>query len=112
MNAETHFDSDAIKIDSVDFRLRPRFRDAALSKASALFRRHSELLGLLVKLRRKETGNAVSEFSATVRLVLPGYDRVVVKRGNQLAAVIAEALEVADRQLRRRARALRASVRA
>ncbi len=89
-------------------RLHSGYRDTLLEKASSLFRRHSQLLGIKLKLRRNETGKALAEYSATVRLVLPGYDKIVVKRGQQLSTVISETLEVAGRQLRRRARALRA----
>lgn len=96
-----------IHIETVDLRLRPSFESALVEKAEALFRRHSQLLGLKLILRRSETGKALVEYSATARLVLPGYDKIVVKRGEQLTAVISETLEVAGRQLRRRARTLR-----
>lgn len=101
-----------IQIETVDMRLHSGYRSALVEKAQALFRRHGQLLGLKLNLRRNETGKAIAEYSATARLVLPGYDKIVVKRGDQLAAVISETLEVAGRQLRRRARALRAKKRA
>ncbi len=101
-----------IQIETVDMRLRSGYRSVLVEKAQALFRRHSQLLGLKLNLRRNETGKAIAEYSATARLVLPGYDKIVVKRGDRLSAVISETLEVAGRQLRRRARALRAKKRA
>lgn len=100
-----------IHIQTVDMRLRSSYRDTLVEKASTLFRRHGQLLGIKLNLRRNETGKAVAEYSATARLVLPGYDKIVVKRGQQLSSVISETLEVAGRQLRRRARALRAKKR-
>lgn len=100
-----------IQIETVDLRLHSGYRKTLLEKAGALFRRHDELLGLKLNLRRNETGKALAEYSATARLVLPGYDRIVVKRGDQLSLVLSETLEVAGRQLRKRARALRAKKR-
>lgn len=100
-----------IHIETVDMRLHASYRDTLVEKAGALFRRHGQLLGLRLSIRRKETGKAVAEYATTARLVLPGYDKIVVKRGQRLSAVIAETLEVSGRQLRRRARALRAKKR-
>lgn len=101
-----------IQIETVDMRLHSAYRSTLVEKAETLFRRHGQLLGLKLNLRRNETGKAVAEYSATARLVLPGYDKIVVKRGQQLSTVISQTLEVAGRQLRRRARALRAKKRA
>lgn len=100
-----------IQIETVDMRLHAGYRKTLVDKAAALFRRHSQLLGLRLSIRRNETGKATAEYATTARLVLPGYDKIVVKRGQSLSAVIAETLEVAGRQLRRRARALRAKKR-
>lgn len=100
-----------IHIETVDMKLNSGYRETLVEKAGSLFRRHGQLLGIKLNLRRKETGKALTEYSATVRLVLPGYDKIVVKRGQQLSAVISETLEVSARQLRRRARALRAKKR-
>lgn len=100
-----------IHIETVDMRLHAGYRNTLVEKAGALFRRHGQLLGLRLSIRRNETGKAVAEYATTARLVLPGYDKIVVKRGQRLSAVIAETLEVAGRQLRRRARALRAKKR-
>lgn len=96
-----------IYIETVDLKLRPNYRETLVGKASGLFRRHSQLLGLRLRIRKEDTGNALSEYSATAQLVLPGYDRIVVKKGEKLSSVLAETIEVAGRQLRRRARALR-----
>lgn len=112
MNTITIGPGTPIHIETVDMKLHSSYRKALVEKAAALFRRHGQLLGLRLNLRRKETGKAVAEYSATARLVLPGYDRIVVKRGQQLSSVLSETLEVASRQLRRRARALRAKNRA
>lgn len=97
-----------VHIESIDFKLRPGFRETLAAKARALFRRHSQLQGLRLRVRKNETGKSAAEYAATAQLVLPGYNKVVVKRGRQLSAVVAETLEVAGRQLRKRARALRA----
>lgn len=101
-----------IHIETVAMKLHSGYRKTLVEKANSLFRRHGQLLAIKLNLRRNETGKAVAEYSATARLVLPGYDKIVVKRGQQLSSVIAETLDVAGRQLRRRARALRAKQRA
>ena len=100
-----------VHIETVAMKLHSGHREAVEDKASSLFRRHGQLLGLKLNLRRNETGKALAEYSATARLILPGYDKIVVKRGHQLPAVISETFEVAGRQLRKRARALRAKKR-
>lgn len=112
MNSLTIGPGSPIHIETVDMKLHSSYQKALIDKAGGLFRRHGQLLGIKLNLRRKETGKAVAEYSATARLVLPGYDRIVVKRGQQLSAVLSETLEVAGRQLRRRARALRAKKKA
>lgn len=100
-----------IHVETVNLKLRDQFKEALLGKAGSLFRRHSHLLGVKLRVRREEKGKAPSRYSATVQLVLPGYDRIVVKKGEKLSSLLSETLEVAGRQLRRRARALRAKKR-
>lgn len=100
-----------IHIETVDLKLRPSYREDLLGKAHGLFRRHGQLLGLRLRIRKEDTGNALAVYSATAQLVLPGYDKIVVKKGSTLSSVLAQTIEVAGRQLRRRARALRASKR-
>ncbi|MBK1879197.1 hypothetical protein [Pelagicoccus mobilis] len=100
-----------IQVETVNLKLRNHFKEALLGKACRLFRRHSQLLGVKLRVRREETGTSPSRYLATVQLVLPGYDRIVVKKGERLPNLLSETLEVAGRQLRRRARALRAKKR-
>lgn len=100
-----------IYVETVNLKLRNSFREDLMGKASSLFRRHSQLLGVKLRVRKEEAGKAPPRYSATVQLVLPGYDKIVVKKGAKLASLLSESLEVAGRQLRRRARALRAKKR-
>lgn len=104
MKSEFEGVADPVSIEAVDFRLSGAFRSELAAKAGSLFRRHADLLGVKLRLRREETGRAVSEYCATARLVLPGYDRIVVKRGDELGSLLSEVWEVSARHLRRRAR--------
>ena len=96
-----------IHIETVNMKLGSGSRNTLVKRAVSLFRRHSQLLGLRLNLRCNKMGKAGDQYSATARLILPGYDKIVVKRGAHLATVISETLQVTDRQLRRRARAFR-----
>ncbi len=101
-----------MSVEAVDFRLSGAFRRELAAKAGSLFRRHADLLGVKLRLRREDTGRAVRGYRATVRLVLPGYDRIVVKRGEELGSLLSEVWEVSARHLRRRARLSRVVERA
>ena len=111
MNVLTIDGRQPIQVETVNLKLRDQFKELLLGKACSLFRRHSQLLGVKLRLRREENGTATPSYHATAQLVLPGYDRIVVKKGKRLATVLAETLEVAGRQLRRRSRALKAKKR-
>ncbi len=73
-------------------------------KTQGIFRRYPRLEGLRVNVKRDSTGRTTNDYTARARLILPGHDRIVEKRGNDLFAAIAHTLEVADRQLRKRSR--------
>ncbi len=73
-------------------------------KTKGIFRRYPNLKGLRVNVKREPTGQTTNDFTARARLVLPGHDRIIEKRSHDLFAAIAQSLDVADRQLRRRAR--------
>eukprot|EP01025_Chloroclados_australasicus_P004127 TRINITY_DN10994_c0_g1_i2.p1 TRINITY_DN10994_c0_g1~~TRINITY_DN10994_c0_g1_i2.p1 ORF type:complete len:241 (-),score=1.91 TRINITY_DN10994_c0_g1_i2:79-714(-) len=111
MHLQTIAGQHPFHVETVDLKLREGLKEALVSKACSLFRRHAQLLGVKLRVRREERHRSPSQYSATVQLVLPGYDRIVVKKGERLSSVLSETLEVAGRQLRRRARALRAKKR-
>lgn len=96
-----------IEIETAGVRLDAGVRAALVERAESLCRGHDQLLGLKLNLRRSETSAALAEYSAMVRLVLPRYEKIVVKRGRQLSMVISQTLEGAGRQLQRRTRVLR-----
>ena len=97
-----------IHVESVNFRLRHDLRASLAKSAGSLFRRHGQLLGFKLKLKREDAGSSSPCYSATAHLALPGYDRIVVKKGERLTNVLTEIFKVAGRQLRLRAKALRA----
>jgi len=111
MHLQTIDRRQSIHVEAVNLRLRDRIKEALLDKSCHLFRRHSHLIGLKLRVRREENGTSPSRYFATAQLILPGYDRIVVKKGKKLASVLAETLDVASRQLRRRSRILRAKKR-
>ncbi len=73
-------------------------------KADGIFRRYPRLEGIRMNVKRETAGSRNSEFVAQTRLVLPGYDRIIRKRSAEIFDAIAQVFEVADRQLRKRAR--------
>lgn len=87
-------------------RLKPRARVRSFiqRKADGVFRRYPRLERIRINVKREAESGANPSYVAQTRLVLPGYDRIIEKRGAALFEAIAEAFEVADRQLRKRAR--------
>jgi len=72
-------------------------------KAESIFRRYPRLEGLRINVKREKQGSKSPRYIAQTRLILPGHDRIVEKRATAAFAAISEALEVADRQLRKQA---------
>jgi len=91
-------------------RLKPRSRVKSFiqRKADGIFRRYPRLEAIRINVKRESESSANPSYIAQTRLVLPGYDRIIEKRGAALFEAIAEAFEVADRQLRKRARLFKA----
>ncbi|MGK0239487.1 MAG: hypothetical protein ACI92G_002964 [Candidatus Pelagisphaera sp.] len=73
-------------------------------KAEGIFRRYPGLEGIRIFLKQESDGSGSRDFVAKARLILPGYDRIIEKRGAAAFEAISEMFEVADRQLRKRAR--------
>ena len=73
--------------------------------AQAIFRRYPNLLGIRAGLKLESAKRTLRNYALRVRLELPGYDEIVEKKGADRNTLISEVLEVAERQLRRRARA-------
>ncbi len=105
------FKNAACLINLVRVRPSPAIFGYLSKKAGSIFRRHPGLQEVRLDLKREPSRESVNDFTARARLVLPGYDRIIEKRSNDLFAAIAEVMEVADRQLRRRARLARAKIR-
>ncbi|MDQ8204292.1 HPF/RaiA family ribosome-associated protein [Pelagicoccus sp. SDUM812003] len=95
--------SHGLRVQAIGMKLGRSAQEAIRRKAEAMTRRYPGLLGLAVELRRVVLGPRRSEYLVKARLVLPGYDRIVAKRSEELGLALANAFEVADRQLRRRA---------
>ena len=100
MNGKTHIELG---------RIRPSKRLSSFirRKADALFRRYSGLVRLRLNVKRDKRGRSRDDFIATARLEVRGHDRVVEKRASGVFTAISRALEVCDRQMRRRARMLK-----
>ncbi len=81
----------------------PSIYDFIWKKTKNIFRRYPRLEGLKIDLKG-ETRGETTDYTARTRLVLPGYDRIIEKRDQDIFTAIAQVMEVADRQLRRRAR--------
>jgi ribosome-associated translation inhibitor RaiA len=81
-------------------------------RADGVFRRYPSLEGIRINLKPETTGSRNSDFIAQIRLVLPGYDKIVQKRSSEVFEAISEVFDVADRQLRKRARLFKTRQRA
>lgn len=106
VNGNEHLEkrlSHGLTLQAVGLRLGNAIKETIGRKAASMTRRYPGLLGLALEVRRVASGARRSEFLVKARLVLPGYDRIVAKRAEELEAAVAHTFEVADRQLRRRA---------
>lgn len=81
-------------------------------RASGVFRKYPSLEGIKINVKRETNGSRNSDFIAQTRLVLPGYDKIVQKRNSEVFEAISEVFDVADRQLRKRARLFKTKQRA
>lgn len=102
--------SENISLNSVGIRATASIRSYISRKTQSVFRRYPNLLGMHIDIKYDK--NVPESFTARSRLILPGYDRIVEKRGSSLYDAIARLMDVSDRQLRRRARLQKAMVRA
>jgi len=96
-----------ISINAVGVKLTPSIWGEVRRRVENIVRRYPKLLGMRVDLKRDPSGGTEEVYCARTRLVLPGYDRIVEKRGPELYSVIAKTMEVANRQLRKRNRLMR-----
>lgn len=99
------YQNEGMLINTVGVKLTPSIWQAVQNKVSGIYRRYPRLLGLRVDLKRGSVGSDNDMYVARTRLVLPGYDRIVEKSGEDLYSAISDTMEVANRQLRRLARA-------
>lgn len=76
--------------------------------AMNVFRRYPRLLGMKIDLKLENAKQSYRNHVARVRLILPGHDKLVEKSGEDLRSLVGRTFDVADRQLRRRAREWRA----
>ena len=104
MNEKTH-------VELVRVRSRKHLTNFIRRKADALFRRYLGLDRLRLSIKRDNLGRSKDDFIATARLEVRGHDRVVEKRAPGVFSAISRALEVSDRQMRRRARMLKSKAR-
>ena len=88
--------------------LRPSMVEAIRRNVSSVFRRYPNLLGVKIDLKLDHAKQSYRNHVARVRLILPGHDKVVEKQGADLGSLIGRTFEVANRQLRKRAREWRA----
>jgi|GEM_PF-1219877 len=103
------YQSEGISINTVGVKLTPSIWQAVQSKVDGIYRRYPKLLGLRVDLKRDPVGSEQDKYVARTRLILPGYDRIVEKSGEDLYGAISKTMEVANRQLRRLARSRKTS---
>lgn len=104
MNEKTH-------VELVRVRPSKRLSNFIRRKSESLFRRYKSLDKLRLSIKRDNLGRSQDDFVATARLEVRGHDRVVEKRGSGVFSAISRALEVCDRQMRRRARMLKSKSR-
>ena len=102
------FNSGTFSINAEDVRLQPSMMDAIRRNVRSVFRRYPKLLGVKLDLKLDHAKRSYRNHVARVRLILPGHDKVIEKKGLDLGRLIGTTFEVADRQLRKRAREWRA----
>ncbi|MCH6257567.1 HPF/RaiA family ribosome-associated protein [Puniceicoccaceae bacterium K14] len=98
-----------LSINSVGARVTASVRSYLDKKSQSVFRRYPNLLGMEIDLKYDK--NVPEGYLARSRLVLPGYDRIVEKKGSSMYTAIARLMEVSERQLRRRARLFKSKTR-
>lgn len=92
-----------LRLQAIGMKLGIGAKNSIRRKVSAITRRYPGLLGLELEAKQATLGNRKREFLVKVRLILPGYDRIVAKRAEAFHVALAHAFHVAERQLRRRA---------
>lgn len=70
-------------------------------------KRYRGLKGVHLNCRRETPKGTGARYSVHARLELRGYDRIVNKRSGNLLRAIVDALDVGERQLRKRNRLLK-----
>lgn len=93
-----------LMMEFVRMKSKGRVKTFIQRKAEGIFRRYPRLEGIRINVKQEAENSGNPSYIAQTRLVLPGYDRIIEKRGAALFEAVAEAFEVADRQLRKRAR--------
>ena len=99
-----NYGSDTLMINAEGLSLRPSMLEVIRKQAGSVLRRHPRLLGMKIDLKLDSAKQSYRSHVARIRLVLPGYDKVVEKKGTELGALLGRAFEVANRQMRKRAR--------
>ena len=95
-------------INAEGVNLRPSMVEAIRRSSENIYRRYPRLLGMKIDLKIENAKQSYRNHVARVRLILPGHDKVVEKKGSDLGSLMGRTFEVANRQLRKRAREWRA----
>lgn len=86
-------------VEFVRLRTKGRVKRFVQQKAEGTFGRYPRLEGIRINVKQDTENSGNPSYIAQTRLVFPGYDRIIEKRRNAVIEAVAEAFEVADRNL-------------